>query len=285
MKNNQIHKTRVICNNDKKYIYKTRLKNKEDLFNYLRSKDFMNFLLCKRETEKYEIYPYIIEDNLPPEDKAQELIYLLSLLHSKTTTYKTVNIDEVKELYENTKMQINNLRLYYYDMQDFIETKIIMSPEEQLLINNVSNFYKALNYSEYKLDKWLELKQKEKTERITQLHNNICLKHFLINQENKYLIDWEYASKGIVIYDFLKFYQNEIDNLEMLPLFKIYQSKYQYTKSEQLLFESLIAIPSKIEFNQSHIVNTINTRKVVDYVNKTSIFLSEYNKENQESDK
>lgn len=56
-----------------------------------------------------------------------------------------------------------------------------------------------------------------------------------------------------------------------------------YTKSEQLLFESLIAIPPKIEFNNTHIINTINTRIAVNYVNKTSGFLSEYNKENQES--
>ena len=37
------------------------------------------------------------------------------------------------------------------------------------------------------------------------------------------------------------------------------------------------------EFNNTHIINTINTRIAVNYVNKTSGFLSEYNKENQES--
>ena len=69
----------------------------------------------------------------------------------------------------------------------------------------------------------------------------------------------------------------------MISLFKLYQSIYQYTKSEQLLFEALLAVPPKVEFNKTHILNTINTRLAVNYVNKTSQFLSEYNKENQES--
>lgn len=284
MKNKElIRKSKVICNNDKKYVYKSRIKNKEKTFEYLKSKGFVNYLTYERETEKYEIYPFIKEEKIPPEDKAQELIYLLSLLHIKTTTHQETNIKETQELYEDSKTKIHELRKFYYEQQDITETKGFMSPEEQLLMNNISNFYKALNYAEHKLEEWYKLKKQEKTERLTQLHNNISLNHFLISKENKVIIDWEQASKGIVIYDFLKFYQNEFNNIEMISLFKLYQSKYQYTKSEQLLFEALLAVPPKVEFNKTHILNTINTRLAVNYVNKTSQFLSEYNKENQES--
>ena len=285
MKRNKTHKSKIICNNNQKYVYKTRRKNKEELFNYLNNKGFTNYLCYERETPKYEIYPFITEESLPPEDKAQELVMLLSSLHMKTATHQDINEDNIKEEYEMTKKQINYLKGYYYDLQDYIETKVFMSPEEQLLMNNISNFYKALNYSEHKLESWFKLKQQEKTERIVQLHNNISLKHFLISNENKYIIDWENSSKGNIIYDFLKFYKNEFSNLEMISLFKIYQSKIEYTKSEQTLFESLIAIPPKIEFKDSHLVNTIKTRKIVNYVDKTNKFLSEYNKENQESNK
>lgn len=284
MKNKElIRKSKVICNNDKKYVYKSRIKSKEKTFEYLKSKGFVNYLTYERETEKYEIYPFIKEEKIPPEDKAQELIYLLSLLHIKTTTHQETNIKETQELYEDSKTKIHELRKFYYEQQDITETKVFMSPEEQLLMNNISNFYKALNYAEHKLEEWYKLKKQEKTERLTQLHNNISLNHFLISKENKVIIDWEQASKGIVIYDFLKFYQNEFNNIEMISLFKLYQSKYQYTKSEQLLFEALLAVPPKVEFNKTHILNTINTRLAVNYVNKTSQFLSEYNKENQES--
>lgn len=278
-----IRKTKVICNNDKKYVYKSKVKNKDKIFKYLKSKGFENYLEYERETEKYEIYPFLKEVEIPQEDKAQELIYLLSLLHIKTTTYQEIDVTETQEIYENNQNKIQELRKMYYELQDSIETKIFMSPEEQLLMNNISNFYKALNYAEHKLEAWYKEKKQEKTERTTQLHNNISLKHFLISTEKKVIIDWEQSSRGQVIYDFLNFYKNEFNNLEMISLFKLYQSKYMYTKSEQLLFESLIAIPPKIEFNNTHIINTINTRIAVNYVNKTSGFLSEYNKENQES--
>ena len=100
MKNNGlIRKSKIICNNDKKYVYKSRIKNKEKIFEYLKSKGFVNYLTYERETEKYEIYPFIKEEEIPPEDKAQELIYLLSLLHIKTTTYQETNIKETQELY------------------------------------------------------------------------------------------------------------------------------------------------------------------------------------------
>ena len=68
-------------------------------------------------------------------------------------------------------------------------------------------------------------------------------------------------------------------------LFDIYQEKYKYTEEEQLLFETLISIPPKISFEKHHLINTINTRKYINYLNKTSEFLSKYNKENQEDNK
>ena len=116
MKNKElIRKSKVICNNDKKYVYKSRIKSKEKTFEYLKSKGFVNYLTYERETEKYEIYPFIKEEKIPPEDKAQELIYLLSLLHIKTTTHQETNIKETQELYEDSKTKIHELRKFYYE--------------------------------------------------------------------------------------------------------------------------------------------------------------------------
>ena len=71
----------------------------------------------------------------------------------------------------------------------------------------------------------------------------------------------------------------------MEKLFLLYQRKYKYTEEEQLLFESLISIPPKITFKKSHLINTIETRKHINYVEKTSEFLSKNNEENQEDNK
>ena len=149
-------------------------------------------------------------------------------------------------------------------------------------MQNISKFYKALNYSDYKIDEWYALKEKEKTERIVKLHNNATLDHFL-KEENSYLINWDYAKKDYVIYDFLKFYKNEYLDLEMTSLFDLYQTKYEYTKDELLLFESLISIMPKITFSKTNYINTLEVRTIINYVDKTNEFLSKYYEKNQKS--
>lgn len=277
-----ISNSRIITLNEIKYMQKIKKSNKEDLFDYLNNKGFKNFLPYEMLKDNYELYRYIEEKIIPKEDKAIELMNVLSSLHNATTTYQKVNINDVKELFETTKEKITYLRNYYLDLQDYIETKEFFSPAEQVLMNNISNVYKALNYSEYKLTKWYELKEKQTMERIVQLHNNISLEHFL-KENDSYLINWDKSKKDYVIYDFINFYKNEFQNLEMHSLFSLYQKNYQYTEDERLLFESLLSIPDKITFTKTNYINTINARRIIDYIEMTSIFLSEDNKKDQES--
>ena len=44
-----------------------------------------------------EIYPYIEDVYEPREQKAMDMVHLLSLLHSKTTFYGEVDIDKNKK--------------------------------------------------------------------------------------------------------------------------------------------------------------------------------------------
>ena len=155
-----------------------------------------------------------------------------------------------------------------------------MSPAEQLLMNNISKFYKTLNYAEQKIDCWYFEKEKQKQERVVQLHNNLELDHFLI-EENRYLINWDKSTKGIPVFDFLIFYKNEYQTLEMNSLFELYQSKYSFYKEEMYLFQALISIPEKITFEKTNYINTLNTKKVIIYIDKTNDFLSKYNKKDE----
>ena len=274
--------TRIIEKDNQRLIRKRRKIDNKKIYEYLKLKEFNNFIPPYLTTNEYEFFTYIDETNIPKEDKAIEIINTLSMLHIKTTTYQETNIDNIKRIYEETKQQIDDLRYYYYNLQDIIEYKIYPSPEEQLLLFNISNFYKALNYAEHKIETWYKEKEKSKQERVVLIHNNITLEHALYNEKIN-LISWNYAKKDYPVYDFINLYKHEFRELEMISLFKIYSSKFQYTIEEKLLFESFIAIPPKVIFNKSSLINTINTRKAVDYVLKTNDFLLEYNKEDQKS--
>ena len=47
--------------------------------------------------DNYEVYPYIKEVNLTLEERAIDIIYLISILHNKTTFYKNMDLDKIKE--------------------------------------------------------------------------------------------------------------------------------------------------------------------------------------------
>lgn len=276
------NKSRIVNKDNRKYLYKVKRNSKDKTFNYLRVKGFNNFLSPIETTQEYEIYPYIEEIDIPKEDKAIELIKTLSYLHIKTTTYQEVDKKKIEKHYNNIKAQINYLRNYYLDLQDFIETREFFSPAEHILMQNISNIYKALSYSEKHLELWYKEKQNIQRERIVQLHKNLSLEHFLMETEGIF-INWDKSEKDIVVYDFLNFYQNEFYNLEMSSLFDLYQTKYQFTKDEEYLFKTLISIPPQIKFKNSNFINVINTRRTIDYVEKTNNFLLKYYEKNQKT--
>lgn len=286
MKRKIIYKSKVQIfeKDNKKYIKKIKKSNKQELFNYLDNKGFKNYLPIIEETNEYEIYRYILEKNFPSEDKAIEIVKVLSLLHILTTTYQEINQNKVNELYEKTQNILSELKNYYLELQDYIETKEFFSPAEHLLMNNISNIYKAINYSNYKLEEWYQLIKTKKSQRYVQLHNNVSLNHAL-KEETLYFINWDNSKKDLAIYDFINFYKNNFQDIEMTSLFKIYQSKFTYTDDELILFESLISIPPKVIFSKNNYIDVINVRQLVNYVEKTNKFLLEDNKENQEENK
>lgn len=286
MKRKIIYKsnTQIILEENKQYVKKVKRSNKQELFKYLKSKGFKNYLPTIEETKEYEMYRYISEDNLPIEDKAIEIINNMSLLHILTTTYQENNQSKITELYKQTDTTLLELKNYYLELQDYIETKEFFSPAEHLLMNNISNIYKALNYSKSKLEEWYQIVQNNKSIRYVQLHNNISLEHSL-KEDILYFINWDTSKKDLAIYDFINFYKNDFQVLDMNSLFQIYQSKFNYTEDEQLLFETIISIPPKINFTKNNYINTLKARYVVDYLEKTNIFLLKDNKEKQEDNK
>ena len=274
------NKVKLIEKDDNKYIYKIKKSDKKALYQYLLNIKFINFLPLKETNNQYEIYNYIEDEYITNDEKAIDIINVLISLHVKTTTYQEISIEEIKTLYENTKKNIKYLRNYYLDLQDYIETKVYMSPAEQLLMNNISKFYKALNYAEEKIEQWYIEKEQQKQERTVQLHNNLSLDH-IIKKDIPYIISWDKSKRGNPIYDFLYFYKKEYNNLEMNYLFSLYQDKYSFYPEEKMLFESLISIPEKISFQKTNYINTINAKSIIDYVDKTNEFLLKYNKKNE----
>ncbi|MBQ8131627.1 MAG: hypothetical protein IJ193_03970 [Bacilli bacterium] len=158
-----------------------------------------------------------------------------------------------------------------------------MSPEEQLLMENISKIYYMINTSRHYLEEFYQEVEKTTKIRKVRIHGNLSLDH-IVESDEKYLISWNQTRVDYPVMDLVKFYKSEYQQLEFSSLYDFYQSKYPYQKEEKDLFFCFINIPERLEFGKNHLENTIRCNYFVDYIKKTIEFTLEENKEDKKSD-
>lgn len=239
---------KIIDTGNEKLVIKKKNGDLEELFKYLRSRGFNYFPDIMYTTDNYDIYNYIEGVNLPIEEKAIDIVNLLSVLHNKTTFYKDVDDSYFKEIYEDILDRVEYLYNYYDDWVNVIETEEYMSPSNYLFIRNVTKVFQALNYCRITIGKWYDLIKDKKRVRIVNLHNNISLEHYLL-LDKPYFISWNKSKKDMPIYDIIKFYKKYFKDLDFSELLRVYDAHYPLLAEERLLLFCLISIPYKLEFD------------------------------------
>lgn len=265
------------------YAMKEMEHDQEEIWNYLRSRNFLYYPEIIRYENRILVTKLEQDIAMPKEQKAEDLIDLMALLHQKTTHYKEVDISDYKELYEDISNNIFYLKTYYDDMMTIIESHIIMSPSEYLLARNITLVYSALNFSKEALEKWYEMIKDKRKQRMVILHNHLELSHFIRNQ-NAYLTSWDKAKFGIPIFDFYKFYKKHCLEFEFDELFNRYERSYPLLEEERLLLFILLALPSKIEWNDSEYAMCQKISNMIDEMIKTEKLISPYNTKNREQE-
>ena len=266
-------KVTIIETNDGKYIYKEGKLNPQ-ILNYLKSRsfDYLPFFLNK-ENDPYQLTNYIDNMDIPNEQKILDLIRLVALLHSKTTHYKEIDLDYYEKIYEDLDNNLNYLYLYYTDIITLIETKVYMSPSEQLLARNITKIYDHISDTKQKLDYWhTNIKEKRKERRVV-LHNNLKLDHF-IESKSPYLISWDKAKIGSPVFDLYKLYQTHCLDFDFETLLREYESHYPLKKDEKELLFILINTPELIDFKQTEYQNCMQISKMIDKLYKTENLIS-----------
>ena len=267
-----------IINND--YVIKKQNNNLDNIYNYLQSRSFDYFPKIIKENNNNIYYEYISDISEPKEQKIIDLIVLISILHSKTTFYKEVDIDYYKELYEKISNEIDDTYNYYNEVMDNIESIIYMSPSNYLIARNISMIYKNLSYAKNMIDKWYKQVENERKVRVVLIHNNLKLEHYL-KADKSYLISWDNSKIDMPIFDLVSLYKNNYLDFEFVDLLNIYLKKYPLTSEEMYLFLAIIAIPSKIIKEDSEYKTVTSIRRIIDYVYKTNKILEKYRIENK----
>lgn len=266
-------KVTIIETTDGKYIYKEGKLNKQ-ILNYLKSRNFDYLpLFLNAKDDPYQLTTYIQDLDIPKEQKILDLVKLTALLHSKTTHYKEIDLDYYEEIYEDLDNNLNYLYLYYTDLITLIESKVYMSPSEQLLARNITKIYDTISENKKRLENWhSHIKEKRKERRVV-LHNNLKLEHFL-ESDIPYLISWDKAKIGNPVFDIYKLYQNHILDFDFETILNEYEKSYPLLKEEKELLFILISMPDLIDFKQDEYTNCKIISKMLDKIYKTEMFLS-----------
>ena len=269
-------KSQTVINN--KYIYK-KMKRKSDLYDYLQTRNFNYFPRnYSKVGDEIELMDYINSKDIPKEQRLEDLVYITSILHLNTSFDKEIDIDKIKEIYENTINKLEYLKKYYLDRQNEIEEEIYMSPSNYLLIRNISNLYKSLDLSKYYLDKWYSIVKNDSNIRYSFIHGNLKDDNIL-EDDNIYLISWDKSKIDFPIIDLEILYRNNYLDISLDTILSIYQKKYFLKESEKYLLFSYLLIPSVIKENNSSYLRTKEVSSIILYFDKTYNLLKNYSKE------
>lgn len=273
LKYTYINNILIIKTPEDRYVIKKT--NNTKTYQYLKSRGFNFYLEPINQIDNYEITKYIDSIEMPNEQKIQDLIEVVSILHNKTSHYKEIDEEDIKKIYEDINNNIAYLYSYYNDIMTIIESKVFMSPPEYLLSRNISIIYKSLNFCQTKINSWYQKIKDKKQQRVVVLHNNLSLDHFIRGQ-NPYLISWSKSKIDSPIYDLYKLYQKHSIDYDFNSLLKKYESKNPLLDEERELLFILISLPKEIKFKDNNYNTCINISNLIDDLYKTESLISPY---------
>ena len=260
---------------DNNYVIKKKKRDLSNTYNYLLSRSFDYFPEVVKEDNEKIYYRYINDLEEPKEQKVIDLVNLITLLHSKTTFYKEVDIDNYKYIYESINNSIDETLEHYNQLMDGIESEVYMAPSNYLIARNITIIYNALGYAKNNINSWYKMIENQRKVRAVTIHNNLRLEHYL-KEDKPYLISWDKSKIDMPIFDLISLYQNNYLDFEFIDLLKIYLSKYPLTREEMTLFLTIISIPGKIPLNEPEYQTVLSVRRILDYIYKSSEIVKMY---------
>lgn len=268
----------IVDTDDGKYVIKKKdvTTNIKGLFNYLKSRGFSSFAdVISDEREEVNVFEYVHSIDYPSEQKADDLIDIISNLHSKSFYFKEVREDKFKEVYESVLSNINYLKDYYNDLYSRFFREIYMAPSHYLFMKNYYKINEALDFCEAELDSWYEDVRELKKLRVCVIHNNLSIDHFIKGDKDA-IISWEQHKIDTPTLDLVKLYKNDFLKYDYKYIFDKYNDNFPMTSNEKKLFFILVSLPEKITFDYSEFKNTVNLRLFLDYIFKSEELIKPY---------
>lgn len=271
-------KTVILESTQGNYVVKEKKKDIRSVYNYLKSRGFNNFPnLVDDSRSDIDVFEYIDDVEMPTDQKINDLAVLVGNLHKSTAYYKEISEDTYKSIYENIKNNVLYLDNLYDEMFNKFLAYEYPSPSNSLFLNHYTMLKNVLKYCLTSLDEWYSSVKNINKQRISLIHNNLSLDHYL-KSDKDYLISWDLSTFDTPILDIYKLYQKEFMNVEFKSVLDKYLEKFKLDDNEIKILFILISIPLPISFGDSEFKNTIEVRNCLDYVYKTDKLIKDYAK-------
>lgn len=259
-----------------KYVYKNG--NNYKIYNYLLKRGF-NFFpkIINDENTNYEITEFIKEQETDKEQKVNDLVNMVSLLHQKTYSFKEIDLDELKKMYENMQNDANYLMKYYSELNEIIDNTTFMSPSMYLLVRNIDLIYYLLSFIKVESTNWYNEIKNKKNMRYVLLHNNLNYDH-LLEGDSCYLISWNKAHFGYSYKDLKQIIEEYYYYLDLENILKNYVKNNKLDNNEYLFLLLNLAMVPKIEFKNNVYFDCYNLSSYLEYLRKIALIIQKYDK-------
>ena len=250
------------------YVYK-KYNNPQliDLFEYLKS---LNFYHIPEYTidNNFLRYQYISDLAMNNDLKIKELIKVIASLHQKTVFSKEIKEDDINNLYHKYLDHIDYYLNYYKEFFDDHVKSEYLSPADYIIMRNYTFINSYLLKTKDVINEWYKIIIEEKRIKVSIIHNNLSLDHFILNDPN-YLISWEHAKFECSLIDLVGLYQKYFYEYDFKALFTEYIANNPLDLQEKALLKLLLLINfSNIE--EDDLLKQIkNNTLLVLYMNKT----------------
>lgn len=262
-------KVKIVDTNNGKFVLKKVNSNKKNIYDYLSTREFYNYPKVINQLEDdIEISEYVEDVLVPDEQREEDLIYLIGLLHNKTSYYKEMSLDEVKKIYEEYSNRFYYMENYYLDLQNIIEKEEFMSPSNYLLVRNISKIYYLLYLGKNYLEKWFSIVKDQRKIRYALIHGNIRSNH-LIENNSLYLISWDNARIDLPINDLYDFYRSNYQSIDFKRMIDIYRLKSNLNMDEELFLKFRLSLVEKVTSSDSEMDTINDVYNLIKYVDMT----------------
>lgn len=223
-----------------------------NIYDYLLSRGFNYFPSIIDYDEEGILFKYIDGIDYDFNEKAKDLVKLLTLLHSKTTYF----IDSNDKQYDSLEDKIKDINNYYNDLFNKLDNKEYPSPNEYLVEKNTSLILSAIKYCFGKLEEIKE-KYKDNKKRVVTLYNNNNINNVLRDKEGIYLLSLNKTRVDSPIYDLIDLYNKYYSYLDFASLLDYYNKYFPLLKEEKDMFYLLISIPDKLDITDYKNIRTV----------------------------